>query len=222
MDGATIDRYLERIGAERPARADADALRHLQHRHLLAVPFENLSIHLGEPIVLTEDALVAKIVDGRRGGFCYELNGLFGMLLDALGYRGTLLAARHALRIAAADDGDLDVLRDRSPQFRAETRPRALADCEPTCWWQQTSPASHFTQSTVCSLLTDDGRVTLSGNLLIRTAGGQRHEDVLPSDAAVLDAYRRYFGIELDRVPTLEAAEVGNPFSCYTPWENGS
>ena len=89
-----VDRYLARIKAARPARPDAGALRELQHRHLLTVPFENLSIHLGEEITLRDDALVGKVVDRHRGGFCYELNGAFAALLTALGYRVTLLAAR--------------------------------------------------------------------------------------------------------------------------------
>ncbi|MGW8992538.1 arylamine N-acetyltransferase family protein [Streptomyces zhihengii] len=88
------DAYLDRIGAVRPGRADADALRELQHRHLLTVPFENLSVHLGEEVVLSEDRLVAKFVDAHRGGFCYELNGAFAALLRALGFGVTLHQAR--------------------------------------------------------------------------------------------------------------------------------
>ncbi|MGP3949344.1 arylamine N-acetyltransferase family protein [Streptomyces sp. 7N604] len=94
MDSAQTDAYLQRIGAARPARADAEALRELQLHHLMAVPFENLSVHLGEEIVLEEKPLVDKVVRARRGGFCYELNGAFGSLLVALGWSVTLLAAR--------------------------------------------------------------------------------------------------------------------------------
>jgi N-hydroxyarylamine O-acetyltransferase len=94
MDQAVADGYLARIGADRPARCDGAALRNLQLRHLRAVPFENLSIHLGEEIVLEEPALVDKVVTRGRGGFCYELNGLFAALLRALGFRVTMLAAR--------------------------------------------------------------------------------------------------------------------------------
>jgi len=64
--------------------------------HLLAVPFENLSIHRREPIVLSDDALFEKIVQRRRGGFCYELNGLFAALLRALGFNVTMLSAEVA------------------------------------------------------------------------------------------------------------------------------
>ncbi|MFG3316884.1 arylamine N-acetyltransferase [Streptomyces sp. NPDC048171] len=94
MDSAQVDAYLRRLGAEYPARPTLDALRALHLLHLRTVPFENLSVHLGEEIVLEEGRLLGKVVGGRRGGFCYELNGLFGALLAALGYEVTLLAAR--------------------------------------------------------------------------------------------------------------------------------
>ena len=88
-----VDAYLARLGIDRPA-ADLAGLRRLQEAHLAAVPFENLSVHLGEPIELDEDALFAKIVGRRRGGFCYELNGLFAALLRELGYDAALHAAQ--------------------------------------------------------------------------------------------------------------------------------
>ncbi|MEV0128689.1 arylamine N-acetyltransferase [Dactylosporangium sp. NPDC050688] len=94
MDGARVDAYLDRIGVPRPAAADLAALRALQRAHLATVPFENLSVQLGEPIVLEPAALVAKVVDRRRGGFCYELNGAFAALLTALGYDVTLHSCR--------------------------------------------------------------------------------------------------------------------------------
>ncbi|MFD5495880.1 arylamine N-acetyltransferase [Streptomyces sp. NPDC001812] len=93
-DATAVDAYLRRLGVERPARPTADALRELHLRHLRAVPFENLSVHLGEEIVLDGKRLLDKVVSGRRGGFCYELNGAFGTLLTALGYEVVLLAAR--------------------------------------------------------------------------------------------------------------------------------
>ena len=88
-----VEGYLKRINYSGSLSPTAATLRALQIAHLLAVPFENLSIHAGEPIVLEEDALFRKIVDGRRGGFCYEANGLFGALLRALGFDVVMLAA---------------------------------------------------------------------------------------------------------------------------------
>ncbi|MEV0193612.1 arylamine N-acetyltransferase [Kitasatospora purpeofusca] len=274
--------YLARIGAERPARAGAAELARLQEAHLDAVPFENLSIHLGEPVVLEPEALLEKVVGRRRGGFCYELNGAFAALLRALGYRVELLAARvfdgaepgppfdHlALRVeadgvvwlvdvgfgrfarrplrldergrqqdpagvltivpsagtpsaatpsaatqsagtpGAGATGDLDVLLDGAPQYRLDPRPYRLADFAPTCWWQTTSPDSHFTRATTCSRPTPDGgRTTLTstratgGTRLLRTAAdGTRTEELLDAEAA-LSAYRTHFGIALDRLPT--------------------
>jgi len=88
-----IDAYLERINYNGSREVNAETLRALQVAHLLSVPFENLSIHAGEPIVLNEDALYTKIIDQRRGGFCYECNGLFASLLRALGFEVAMLAA---------------------------------------------------------------------------------------------------------------------------------
>ncbi|MFD3843261.1 arylamine N-acetyltransferase [Streptomyces sp. NPDC058642] len=120
MNSAQVDAYLRRLGAEHPAWPTVDVLRELHLRHLQTVPFENLSIHLGEDIVLEEKRLLDKVVGARRGGFCYELNGAFGALLAALGFEVTLLAARvygeegrlgipydHlALRVRTVDGGD--------------------------------------------------------------------------------------------------------------------
>jgi N-hydroxyarylamine O-acetyltransferase len=88
-----VDAYLRRINYRGSLAPTAETLRALQVAHLLAVPFENLSIHAGEPVVLEEDALFTKIVEGRRGGFCYEANGLFAGLLRALGFEVAMLAA---------------------------------------------------------------------------------------------------------------------------------
>jgi N-hydroxyarylamine O-acetyltransferase len=267
MDATQVDAYLRRLGAERPhgaadpadatVPATVDALRELHLRHLRTVPFENLSIHLGEEIVLEEKRLLDKVVGARRGGFCYELNGLFGALLAALGFEVTLLAARvhgdggrlgipydHlALRVRAVDGSewladvgfgahshyplafgergeqedpggtfriaevgpDLDVVVNGRPQYRLEARPRELGDFVAGAWWHSTSPASHFTQSLVCSKVTEDGgRITLSGRTFKVTGlDGAREERELGTDEEVLAVYRERFGIELGRVPAV-------------------
>ena len=91
-----VQAYLQRINYAGPLAPSAETLRLLQLTHLRTVPFENLSIHSGEPIVLKDEALFDKIVNRRRGGFCYELNGLFAALLRALGFDVTMLSARVA------------------------------------------------------------------------------------------------------------------------------
>jgi N-hydroxyarylamine O-acetyltransferase len=89
-----IKAYLERITYHGSLAPTAQTLKELQVAHLLAVPFENLSIHSGESIVLDDDALFDKVVVRRRGGFCYELNGLFAALLRGLGFNVATLSAR--------------------------------------------------------------------------------------------------------------------------------
>lgn len=86
--------YLERFGCPGPHAPDAATLGRLHLAHLRAVPFENLDITLGRPIELDLERLFDKIVRRRRGGFCYELNGLFAWLLGRLGYRVQMLSGR--------------------------------------------------------------------------------------------------------------------------------
>lgn len=244
-----VDAYLERIGADRTS-----SLAELQYRHLVSVPFENLSIHLGEEIVLEPEALVGKVVDRRRGGFCYELNGALATLLAELGHPVEMLQARvigdgvpgipydhmalrvgdqlvdagfgsfthYPLRLDERGDqsdpagtfritetgdgsGDLDVFQDGALQYRLETRPRRLQDFVAGAWWHSTSPKSHFTRQVVCSRLTGDGRISLSGNeKLITTAlDGARTEKPIAA-GEVLATYREHFGIELTTLPTVQ------------------
>ena len=230
MHDGQADDYLARIGARKPDRPDAAALAELTRRHLATVPFENLSIHLGEPIALDEDAFLDKLVTRRRGGFCYSSTGRSapagaarvrrhvarragvrarrraGTAADHLALRvdsrrtekatqeeepwlvdvgfGRFVAEPLRLderddqtdplgtvRLVETGDGDLDVLLDGTPQYRLDLRPRGVDEFEATCWFQQTHPTSHFASSLVCSLPTDDGRVTLSERLLVTTAG---------------------------------------------------
>ena len=89
-----VPSYLARIGYSGPTAPTAETLRAIHRAHLLTVPFENLDIGLGRTIVVDEAAIVRKIVEQRRGGFCYELNGAFAALLRALQFRVTLLSAR--------------------------------------------------------------------------------------------------------------------------------
>src|SRR5437016_7551475 len=88
--------YLERIGYRGRIRPNLDVLRGLHRKHLLSIPFENLDIHLGRPIILSKNAFYDKIITLRRGGFCYELNGLFATLLDEMGFKVSMLSARVA------------------------------------------------------------------------------------------------------------------------------
>jgi N-hydroxyarylamine O-acetyltransferase len=89
-----ITTYLKRIQYTEPIKPDVQTLYGLQRAHMLSVPFENLDIPLKRPIRLEELALWDKIVLRKRGGFCYELNGLFARLLQEIGFDVTYLNAR--------------------------------------------------------------------------------------------------------------------------------
>ncbi|HEX5874263.1 MAG TPA: arylamine N-acetyltransferase [Pyrinomonadaceae bacterium] len=247
-----IEAYLQRINYNGSREPNAKTLRALQVAHLQAVPFENLSIHAGEPIVLEEDALFTKIVNNRRGGFCYEANGLFAGLLRALGFEVAMLAAGVATRDGAfgpdfdhmtlmvtlderwlvdvgfgesfvepllldsreeqvqgsrtfriVEDGTHLILMRRNegedwiPQYRFTLQPYTFSDYEDMCRFHQTSPESHFTRNTICSRVTEEGRITLSGMRLITTTGPQhlRDERDLSSKEEYDQILREQFGV---------------------------
>jgi len=88
------DRYLDRLGvAGGSIRSDLDGLTLLQHAHLASVPFENLDIVFAAGVPHDRGAALRKIIDARRGGWCFELNGAFGALLETLGFSVSLLGA---------------------------------------------------------------------------------------------------------------------------------
>jgi len=66
---------------------------------------------------------------------------------------------------------------DWQPQYRFKLQPYAFPDYEEMCRFHQTSPESHFTKNVVCSRVTEDGRITLSGMRFIKTSGPQRVQD---------------------------------------------
>jgi N-hydroxyarylamine O-acetyltransferase len=90
----SIELYQQRLELPSEGAPDLEYLVRLQNQHMLKVPFENLDVAWGIPIRLDLDALYDKIVNRGRGGFCYELNGLFAWLLSGLGYSVDLLSAR--------------------------------------------------------------------------------------------------------------------------------
>src|SRR5918997_1578676 len=225
-----VEAYLERIDYRGPLAPTAETLRRLHVAHLLAVPFENLSIHAGEPVVLDDGALFAALlralgfrvemlsarVARRDGGFGPEFDHMallvtleerwladvgFGdsfvepLLLDE---RGEQTQGSRSFRLDE-DGGRLVLLRrdaggEWEPQYRFGLEPHAYADYAQMCRFHQTSPESHFTRGRVCSRLTPEGRVTLSGSRLITTTGGERVErelaDDAERDAALLEHFR--------------------------------
>jgi arylamine N-acetyltransferase len=104
-DRATIDAYLDRLGlvAEAPS---VEALARLHRAHVERVPYETFWIHLTEGWDIDATASMARIAAGGRGGYCYQLNGAFALLLDHLGYRVT----RHVAGVHGPDGPSLETL----------------------------------------------------------------------------------------------------------------
>ncbi len=112
-----LDAYLQRIGLGRVERGEA-GLRALHEAQALAVPFENVDVFLGRPLRLDPEGVFDKVVRRRRGGYCFELNGLLCAALQAAGFTARLLLARvfgdagpggrtHALVLAEVEGREL-------------------------------------------------------------------------------------------------------------------
>jgi len=114
--------YLSRLGIGEPERPDREWLSRAHEQHLRTVPFENLDIARGVAIVLDQERILQKIVTGKRGGFCYELNGAFAWLLRQLGFQVDLLSAE-----VAREDGSFGIPFDHMT-LRVELDRAYLAD----------------------------------------------------------------------------------------------
>jgi N-hydroxyarylamine O-acetyltransferase len=87
LSASDLDRYLARVRYTGPLDVTIETLAALHRAHLLAIPYENLDIHLGRQLTLDPDRIFHKLVDERRGGWCYEMNGLFGRVIQSMGFR---------------------------------------------------------------------------------------------------------------------------------------
>jgi N-hydroxyarylamine O-acetyltransferase len=262
------------MGYRGPTRPSVGGLRSLHKKHLLSIPFENLDIHLGRPIILSQDAFFEKIITHRRGGFCYELNGSFAALLTSLGFKVRMLSARVARKNGGftpefdhmtlmvtmkdcwladvgfgesftepkrldfegpqPDNGRVYRITRRAggrllsrwngeknlwePQYLFSLRPRSLGDFVRRCRYQQTSPNSHFKKNRVCTLLTQNGRVTLTDTKFIVTRGRRRFERAVRSPKEFNRLLQARFGIKLRLVASHD--EVSEPTRFFDSMNN--
>ncbi len=246
-----IARYLERINYNEEINTSLNTLSKLMKAHIMAIPFENLDIHKNTPILLANS--FNKIIQNRRGGFCYELNGLFYTLLIKLGYNAYLISARvcntngtcgaefdhmaivvkignveylvdvgfgdfsisplkieletiqetetGTYKISKFNDEYLVVSKNVNQLWINEhiftLTQRGIGDFEDMLHYHQTNPESHFTQNKICTLPTDLGRITLSGNKLKITMGNESTIKTLGTEDEYNDALIRHFGISL-------------------------
>lgn len=244
--------YLRRIGIEEnDIEPNLENLKKLQRQHLLNAPFENLDIHWKRPILLDNDKFYEKIISGKRGGFCYELNGLLFKLLTALGYENKLVSARvfngkdfgaeyDHLAILTKIDGEeylvdagfgdftaeplkfvldeeqqdkngnfklkkhdaeyFEVLKKKGEEWESDyifkDLARDLSEFAEMCNFHQTSPESHFTLNKLCSIMTDDGRKTLTNNKFIQTKNGVKTETEVNSEQEFDEILEREFRIK--------------------------
>lgn len=89
-----LDAYFERINYSGSTKATEETLHDLHICHTLNVPFENLDVFYGSAPLLDEASLYNKIVLKRRGGYCFEMNGIFSIVLKKMGFTVTDLLAR--------------------------------------------------------------------------------------------------------------------------------
>jgi N-hydroxyarylamine O-acetyltransferase len=97
-----LSAYLARIGYSGPVRPDLATLTAVHRAHLFAIPYENLDVRLGRPCGIGAEHAFAKLVTGRRGGWCYEMNGLLAWALEEIGFSVTRLAGA----VMRAERGD--------------------------------------------------------------------------------------------------------------------
>ena len=88
-----LHRYLRRIGYSGPLSATKATLHNLHRHHLLAIPFENIDVQIGQVPALDHDAIFEKLVKNERGGWCFEMNLLFAWALREIGIKADLIGA---------------------------------------------------------------------------------------------------------------------------------
>ena len=98
-----LQAYLDRIGFAGSPRPDLATLRALHRAHLRAIPYENFDVQFGRPMTIDPAAAFEKIVGERRGGWCYEMNGLLAVMLREIGFAVTEMAGA----VMRADRGEI-------------------------------------------------------------------------------------------------------------------
>jgi len=252
--------YLDRIGIEKIEDPSRKYLAELQNHHLRSIPFEDLDIP-GKRIELDLEKIYNKIISTKRGGFCYELNGLFHWLLASLDFKVDMLSARvfnskknefgpefdHMTLIVHLDKdylvdvgfGDsfriplefpkgevedisghyqlkqhetssihnfinekaFELLRENEndwiPQYLFTLKPREFNDYKDMCDFQQDSPASHFRTRMLCTIATEEGRITLSNDSLTIKEDKTKNKISFESKEEFNAYLKNYFDIEL-------------------------
>jgi N-hydroxyarylamine O-acetyltransferase len=142
----TLDAYCERIGFSSELGQDLNTVSSLMRQQLFTVPFENLDVQAGKLVSLVPEEIVDKIIRHRRGGYCYEVNGLFAMALDALGIAYQFIACRPMIY----------------PMLRPRTHMALIAQIEDESWLCDLGFGSYGIRAPLC--LADTGKEIRQGN----------------------------------------------------------
>ena len=247
------EQYLNRINYKGPIDTTYSTLVQLQKAHLLNVPFENLDIHNNTPIILDLDRIFSKVITRNRGGFCYELNGLFHELLTDIGFQVKRVSARvyndqlelspeydHMALIVRLNDTDylvdvgfgrfafgplrlklneeqqdskglfrIDKYDDAywrvskknpkgwNPEYIFTLTERTLEAYAGMCHYHQTNPDSLFLKGPMCSMPTETGRITVSGNKVLIDNADQKTEIPIPDQNTFHTYLWEYFKVKI-------------------------
>ena len=195
-----LDAYFKRIGFDGFAEANLVTLQALHRLHIEAIPFENLDVLLGRRIDMTEEAVERKIVEGRRGGYCFEQNTLFRGVLNAIGFKTEAFLGRIRRNVPAEV---------RTPLTHMVLR----VTIDGTPWLADVGFGSLGTPAPV-RLDTDVEQATpLEPRRIARRGGALFHQ------ARVGDEWVDLYEFTLDSPAPMDF-ELGNWFSCTHPKAN--
>jgi N-hydroxyarylamine O-acetyltransferase len=202
--------YLQRIGYSGPLEPSQPVLEALHLAHATHIPFENLGILLGRPISLDLDKVQAKLVTGRRGGYCFEQNLLFATVLTELGFSVKKLAARvryrtqpvrhYAWTYRIMEEAGHWVLQslhgdDWIDLYAFTLEEQLLADYQMANYYTSTHPDSRFVQTLTVQLSTPSSRKFLHNREFTEDFGTTVTHRMLADDDELLKLLADTFGL---------------------------
>ncbi len=251
-----LDNYLRRIDYRQNPQNNLQTLNELHKKHVFAIPFEDLDIHLKKPLRIDVASLYQKIVVEKRGGFCYELNFLFYSLLKELGFDVQIISARiyekkeklgvefdHLAIIVQLEEKwlidvgfgnlftepmkipskiDNYVYKERDSIYKInqlsesnyilseskkgykfkkiyafDTNPRKIEEFYEQIDFKQYSEESYFVKNKICTIPTNQGRITLFNNKFIKTIGEEKQERTIQNDEEFYQILKEEFDIHI-------------------------
>ncbi|HCA7456195.1 TPA: arylamine N-acetyltransferase [Enterobacter roggenkampii] len=184
-DNFDISSYFKRINYTGPAAADTTTLHALMRHQLFSVPFENLDVQAGKIVSLAPDDIAEKVLKKGRGGYCYEVNGLFAMALDTLDVEIT--QDFDTFRLSRSAEGEYlleaKVEGEWARQYGFDLTPQEWIDFVPANYLNSTHPDAIFVQKRVVVQHSPEGRQILLGDMLKTiTANGTETRQLAEED----------------------------------------